>query len=81
MSQDVPLAKEILSQWLLYLRDRLLEIGNRVDLLINEKRFSKINYSTRSLLLACRAIMSAQEALINSSFNARLILEVLLMKI
>ena len=81
LSQDVPLAKEILSQWLLYLRDRLLEIGNRVDLLINEKRFSKINYSTRSLLLACRAIMSAQEALINSSFNARLILEVLLMKI
>jgi len=81
LSQDVCLAKEILSQWLLYLRDRLLEISGQTGLLINEKKPSKISYSPASLLRTCREIMSAREILTNPSFNARLVLEVLLMKI
>lgn len=81
LSQDVYLAKEILSQWLLYLRDRLLEISGQSSLLISEKKFSKTNYSVNSLLRTCREIISAQEALTNPSFNAKLVLEVLLIKI
>jgi len=81
LSQDVYLAKEILSQWLLYLRDRLLEISGQAGLLIDEKNPSKINCSSSSLLLACREIIKAQDSLGNTSFNARLVLEVLLMKI
>jgi len=81
LSQDVFLTKEILSQWLLYLRDRLLEISGQGDLLIGEKKILKINYSSNTLLQACREIMGAQEALNNPSFNAKLVLEVLLMKI
>ena len=81
LSQDVSLAKEILSQWLIYLRDRLLEISNQGRLLISEKKSLKINYSSGSLLSACREIMGAQEALVNPSVSAKLVLEVLLMKI
>jgi len=81
LSQDVSSAKEILSQWLLYLRDRLLEISGQNSLLISEKKLSEINYSSNSLLRTCREIMGAQGALANPSFNAKLVLEVLLMKI
>lgn len=81
LSQDVFLTKEILSQWLVYLRDRLLEIGGQAGLLITEKKLLKTSHSLNSLLRACREIMGAQEALANPSFNAKLVLEVLLMKI
>lgn len=81
LSQDIYLAREILSQWLIYLRDKLLVISGQASLSISEKKLSETNYSLGSLLRACREIMEAQEALANSSFNARLVLEVLLMKI
>jgi len=83
LAQDSAKAQEILSGWLLWLRDRLLEQSGRGDLVIselpNEKSLNK--YSVGSLLNTCREIQKTQAILSNPSFNARLALEVLMTKI
>ncbi len=83
MAQDSAKAQETLGQWLLWLRDRVVEQSGRGDLIIsksiNEKSLNK--YVVGSLLGACREIQATQIILQNSSFNARLALEVLMTKL
>lgn len=79
LSQDVGAAKEILSQWLLWSRDRLLEAAGRPDLLIGGRK--TVLFTPFFLLNICREIKNADRLLSNSSLNARLILEILLIKI
>lgn len=83
MSQNAALAQEMLSQWLLWLRDRILEINGQDDLTVSprsDKSFLS-KYRMTDLLGACRAIQATQAILYNPSFNARLALEVLMIKI
>jgi len=83
LAQDPAQAQDILNQWLLWLRNRLLEQSGRGDLAINKAvgERSLSGYSAGSLLGACREIQKTQTILNNSSFNARLALEVLMMRI
>jgi len=82
LSQDIPLAKEALAWWLFWLRDRLLEASGRPDIVTSEEKGLKTKrYSLPALLSACREVKSASQLLANPSFNARLVLENLLMKI
>ncbi len=83
MSQNAVLAQETLSQWLLWLRDRILEINGQAGLTISprsDKSFSN-KYRMADLLATCRVIQATQAILYNPSFNARLALEVLMTKI
>lgn len=83
LAQDPAQAQDILNQWLRWLRDRLLEQSGRGDLVVvgsaMEKSLNK--YTVSNLLDACREIQKTQAILNNSSFNARLALEVLMTKI
>jgi len=82
LSQNIRLAREILSLWAFYLREQLLKVSKHRD--YSDKKNILDNYfgrSSTSLSKVCREIERARTALQNSSFNARLILEVLLMKI
>lgn len=83
LAQDPGKAQETLGYWLLWLRDRILEQSGRGNLIISklddEKYFNK--YAVGSLLAVCREIQKTRNILNNSSFNARLALEVLMTKI
>ena len=83
MSQNAVLAQETLSQWLLWLRDRILEINGQAGLTVSpwpDKSFLS-KYRMTDLLGVCRAIQATLAILYNPSFNARLALEVLMTKI
>lgn len=83
LAQDPAQAQEILNQWLLWLRDRLLEQSGQAHLAISGSVGGKSlnKYLVGNLLNACREIQKTQIILQNSSFNARLALEVLMTKI
>ncbi|KKT27233.1 MAG: polymerase III, delta prime subunit protein [Parcubacteria group bacterium GW2011_GWA2_43_9b] len=83
LSQNMITAQEILNQWLLWLRDRILEISGQAELVISEQKDKNIlnKYRVTDLLSACRAIQKTQSILANPSFNAKLAIEVLMMKI
>lgn len=83
LAQDPGKAQETLSHWLLWLRDRLLEGSGRGDLIVNgaSKEKSLNKYAPSKLIEVCREIQKTQAILDNSSFNARLALEVLMTKI
>lgn len=79
LSKNTAAAKEILSQWVLWLRDRIFEGGACDDLMTGEKE--KTNYSQKNLLNLIKEIQKTQVILDNPSFNAKLALEILMMKI
>ncbi len=83
LAQDPGKAQEALGSWLLWLRDRVLEQSGRGDLIINkssgEEPLNK--YAVGTLLVVCREIQKTKNILNNSSFNARLAIEVLMTKI
>ncbi|MBU3901371.1 DNA polymerase III subunit [Patescibacteria group bacterium] len=83
LAQDPAQAQDVLNQWLLWLRDRLLEQSGQAGLVISGAADEKSlnNYSTGNLLNVCREIQKTQVILQNPSFNARLALEVLMTKI
>jgi len=83
MSQNIVLAQETLNQWLLWSRDRVLEISGQASLAIAPRADSDLlnKYKASDLLVFCREIQKTQEILNNSSFNARLALEVLMIKL
>jgi len=83
LSQNIIETQEILNQWLLWLRDRILEISGQADLVISGQKNKDIlnNYRVVNLIGACREIQKTQSILANPSFNAKLALEVLMMKI
>jgi DNA polymerase-3 subunit delta' len=82
LSQNIPLARQLLSLWALCLRDQLLRASKqrnspaRGDIL--DDYFGQ---SPAPLSKVCREIERARSLLQNSSFNARLILETFLMKV
>jgi len=83
LSQNIITAQEILDQWTLWLRDRILEISGQTGLVICEQKDKNIlnKYRVANLIGACREIQKTQLILQNSSFNAKLALEVLMIKI
>jgi DNA polymerase III delta prime subunit len=83
ISQNTVLAQEILSQWLLWLRDRILESNGCPELMTSgqERKSWVSKYPLLKMLDACREIQKTQAILSNPSFNARLALEILMMKI
>jgi len=81
LSQNLAVAQEILSQWSLWLRDRLLEASGCEHLLIGSGAETKISYPVKNLLAIIKEVQRTQNILNNSSFNSRLALEVLMMKI
>lgn len=83
MSQNTALAQETLDQWLLWLRDRILEISGQAGLTITSRVDSNFlsRYRLADLLGASREIQKTRSLLVNASFNARLALEVLMIKL
>ncbi|TSC53836.1 MAG: DNA polymerase III subunit delta' [Parcubacteria group bacterium LiPW_39] len=83
LSQNSSLAQENLSQWLLWLRDKILENNACQDLAIKIDGVSEstLNYPQKNLINSMREIQKTKVILDNPSFNARLALEVLMMKI
>ena len=83
LSQNIIAAQETLNQWLLWLRDRILEANGQAELAVSEQKDknNSSKYRVANLVGACRAIQKTQSILQNSSFNAKLALEVLMMKI
>lgn len=79
LSQNTATTQEILSQWVLWLRDRILEGNACENLMMGEKE--KTRYPKENLLNLIKEIQKTQVVLDNPSFNARLALEVLMMKI
>jgi DNA polymerase-3 subunit delta' len=79
LSQNIGVAQETLSQWTLWLRDRIFEGSGCANLLLGEKE--EIKYPAKNLLNLIKAIQKSQIILDNPSFNARLALEILMMKI
>lgn len=83
LAQDVVAAREILSQWLLWWRDKILQINGLPDLMTEPSSDvdSQLVYPKENLLTVVREIQKTQAILANPSFNARLALEVLMLKI
>ncbi len=79
LSQNTAGAREVLSQWILWLRDRILEGYACEDLMAGEK--GRIEYSGKNLPHLISEIQKTRAILSNSSLNARLALEVLMTKI
>lgn len=80
LSQNTVEAQGNLDQWTLWLRDRILETIGRGDLAVSNGA-GESGYRLNNLLGACREIQKTRSILYNSSFNARLALEVLMTKI
>lgn len=80
LAQNTPQAQEVLAQWLVWLRDRVLESSGRPDLTIGDSA-ERPKYQMSQLVKACREIQKTKAILNNTSFNARLALEVLMLKI
>ena len=83
LSQNIIAAQETLNQRLLWLRDRILEANGQAELAVSEQKDknNSSKYRVANLVGACRAIQKTQSILQNSSFSAKLALEVLMMKI
>lgn len=75
-------ANEILEQLIFWLRDRLLEEGGRSGLpMSNQPKEVAASYSIEKLRLMIREIQKTQAIISNPSFNARLALEALMLKL
>jgi DNA polymerase-3 subunit delta' len=81
LSQDVGLSQRFLSQWSLWLRDRILQNQNLNKLVIEQEAFDKNYLSQTALANLIKEIQRTQAILGNSSSNSRLALESLMMKI
>ncbi len=80
LSQDLSEANEILNDWLIWFRDRILQNSGLISFMV----FGIKNASQDSLMkskAAINNILDAQRLLSESSFNHRLVLENLMMKI
>lgn len=81
IAKDVPLARQILDTWIFWFRDLLLLKNNCSDLTIHSAAVRYQNsYSLSKLKNIIRAIKRTSLFLANSSINARLALEVLMLE-
>lgn len=79
--QDIPLSQQILEHWLFWFRDLLLlSVGCSDRTLYLESSEYKNSYSLRKLKSIIQAIKRTNWLLANSSINARLALEVLVLE-
>ncbi len=81
LSQNSQLGLEFLSQWLLWLRDGILQIQGLDDLAIERETTNKNFLSQTVSVNLIKEIQRTQSILNNSSLNSRLALETLMMKI
>lgn len=79
LGQNTVLARETLYQWLLWTRDNILAANNCPELLLRETGRNAV--PVRDNLFLAREIEKTLQILGNSSFNARLALEILMTKI
>lgn len=79
LSQNTALARETLSQWLLWTRDNILARNACPELVLREAAENVANYKNDIFL--AKEIKKTLKVLGNSSFNARLALEILMTKI
>lgn len=81
LSQNSVNAKEVLDQWVIWFRDKILSLlGNKGFLVLGEEN-SKNIFSLAKIIEAIKNIQQTQRLLEDSSFNSRLILENLMLKI
>jgi len=79
LSQNAPDAQEILDQWLVWLRDQMLVgAGAKTLLVLND---SGASYPLASIFRSIKNVQETQRLLGESSFNARLVLENLMIKL
>ncbi len=81
LSQNTSASHEFLSQWLLWLRDKLLENQGLASLAIDSGARSQDIYPQQKIILLAKEILRTQTILNNSSFNSKLALELLMLKI
>ena len=77
LSQDIPTAHEILSDWLIWFRDRILENAGAKSLIV----FERSGGSSQNALRSIKNILGTQRLLSESGLNHRLVLENLMLKI
>ncbi len=80
ISQNISEAQEILNNWLVLFRDRILENAGLKSLIVFDVKGASRDSSEKSKA-AIRDILEAKRLLSESSFNHRLVLENLMMKI
>ena len=81
LSQNSPEAQNILNDWLIWFRDQMLSIIGVKNLMIFGSQGASGDYSLMRICKSIKDIQQAQGLLNESSFNSRLILENLLLKI
>lgn len=83
LSQDTAVAQEIISQWVFWLRQRLLQSSGADELVFEAQEWNekKTGFSNSRLLDLIREAQKTQQLLGNASINARLALETLMIKI
>ncbi len=82
MSKDIPKSQEILNQWLFWFRDLLLFATGCSHLVINQELIKYQNcYSLPKLKSIINNIQKTKNLLTNSSINARLALEALMLEL
>jgi len=79
LAQNTPEAQETLGQWLVWLRDQMLAGVGAENLTVREEKSGLYPFSRICALI--KNMQEAQKLLNESSFNARLILENLLIKL
>jgi len=78
LSKDATKARQIINQWLMYFRDMLLSLVGCKDLALFDSFQS--DYSLSQIKNIIRVIKKTDLLLSNSSINARLALEVLMLE-
>lgn len=82
MAKDVPQARQILNAWLFWFRDLLLlTLGCSGLIIYSQSSQYKDSYSLTKLKNIIQAIKNTDSLLANSSINARLALEVLMLEL
>ncbi len=81
LASDNAAAQEFLDQWALWLRDGLLTANGLNDLTVNQSFVITSSLSSEAAAKSIAAIEQTKRLLNNTSFNAKLALEILMLKI
>ena len=81
LAQDTTGARQILDDWIIWFRNQLLAGTGNDSLIVFDGKPRQFNYSLSKISQNIKNIQEAQTLLSESSFNARLVLENLMLKI
>ena len=81
LAQNSAEAEEVLDQWIVWFRDQLLSAMGRGELAVLDEGIFKNIFSPRKISEAIKNISLTQNLIGDGSFNARLILENLMIKL